>query len=244
MSLIIPTSVIEEIRFAANYDSYVVALMRLDPARFRGLGPDHTEAFVRHATGYCDTIGLNYTNDVTYVIFLMTYLGSHMIEDFRYAQITSILNETPEGFDDRIDRARLAFMAFGDRFIGKGMSLYAADLAHFEKTVLPRIPTLHHDGLIDALVSGHGGRSFSLQPAQRAAFHAHATAAVAALGLRDPTAHGLCLALGYWLGCGFYKDPLYPWVRDKAKAGDAQAIADYAKHRLTAQLRMMGGQNG
>ena len=62
-------------------------------------------------------------------------------------------------------------------------------------------------------------------------------------GLKMEDAHGtnICALLGFWLGSGFYKDPLYPWIHDvivehKSPSDRSHALYEYAIHRLKKQI--------
>ncbi|MDN3710744.1 hypothetical protein QWZ10_00880 [Paracoccus cavernae] len=97
MSLILSAAVLDEIRFEANYDSYDSMLMRLDPIRFRGLGQAHREVFIRHAVTVCDEWQLHFVEDVAYVMFVMSFLGSHFHQDMRYQFCVPNWNARPKG---------------------------------------------------------------------------------------------------------------------------------------------------
>ena len=119
MSLSVPTAVIEAIRFEANYDAYDSMLMRLDPVRFRGLGPENREKFIRHAVNVCDGWRLHFVNDVAYVMFVMTFLGSYFYEDVRYKELAIELTTSLDGADTRIEQFRSRFIMIGKRSSGR-----------------------------------------------------------------------------------------------------------------------------
>ena len=244
MALIIPKAVIEQVRFETNHPEYDAALLRLDPRRFRGLGPDHRRRFIRQASDYCDRIDIHYTEDVVYVMFLMSFLGSFFHEDFRYARIAQILHEPSQGYDDRIARARLQFIPFGDRFLGQGLQLYLADLRNFQASCPQGLADMTPQIVLDRLSHSHGARGYQMDGAQADGMIAMARHSRDALGLRGPAALNLCLALGYWLGLGFYKDPLFPWVKDKVAEGGEEALMQYTAHRLHQQIRSLEGRDG
>lgn len=244
MSLILSAAVLDEIRFEANYDSYDSMLMRLDPIRFRGLGQAHREVFIRHAVTVCDEWQLHFVEDVAYVMFVMSFLGSHFHQDMRYQFLRAELERTPEGADDRIERLRERFITIGARFIGPRMVLYRRDLSYFRDHILPGSRGFSSEKMLAELTASHAERSYDLHPDQRALYLRQAQMAAAGLGFGDAEGLTLSVALAYWLGTGFWKDPLYPWVAEKARQGGAGAVIDYAMHRLDRQLKTNGDLNG
>lgn len=245
MSLRIAREQIECIRYETHKPDLVAAMQRLDPHRFRGLGPARTEAFVRHGWETAQRLGLLYVNDAGYLLFLMTFLGSHFLEDFRHAQLARILQvpdpeETP-GFDTRIRRARAEFIAFGDRMIGPSATIYLADLDRFSAW-LGRTPRLETEEMLEVLPRCHGGTEVRLSDRERWTLVAEAQASADALGLDRDEGDALALALRWWLGVRFEADPLYPWVRDvTGGVSDARArtraLRDYALRRMTVVMR-------
>lgn len=220
-------------------------MQRLDPHRFRGLGPARTEAFVRHGWETAQRLGLLYVNDAGYVLFLMTFLGSHFLKDFRHADLARILQEPdPEeapGFDTRIRRARTAFIAFGDRMIGPKATIYRADVGRFSAW-FSGTSKLEVDALLAALPRWHGGMEVRLTEPQKWMLVAEAQASALALGLDHDDGDAVALALRWWLGFGFEEDPLFPWVRDvTGRESDAGArtvaLRDYALRRLSTVMR-------
>ncbi|AGT11032.1 hypothetical protein [Paracoccus aminophilus] len=244
MSLKISTEALDEIRFEANYDTYESMLMRLDPTRFRGLGPKNREAFIRHAVKTCDTWQLHFVNDVAYVMFVMSFLGSYFHEDIRYLGLTAELETIPDGADTRIERLRSRFIALGERFIGRDMALYRRDLAYFSDKILPEARRYDAPSMLAALTASHGARSYELHSAQGSVYLQQAQAASAGLGFDGGEGLTLATAFAYWLGTGFWKDPLYPWIPEKAAQGGETAVMAYALHRLKRQLTLSEGSDG
>ena len=235
---------LESIRYQIHQDDLAAAMQRLDPHRFRGLGPARTEAFVRHGWDTAQRLGLLYVNDVGYVLFLMTFLGSHFLEDFRYADIARILQEQGSkapGLDTRIRRAREAFIAFGDRRIGPKSTIYLADIGRFSAW-LTDTKKLETDAMLEVLPRCHGSMEVRLDEQQKRMLLAEARGSAHVLGLDQDEGDAIALALRWWLGVRFEEDPLFPWVRDvTARESNAEtrtrALRDYATRRLYAVMR-------
>ncbi len=245
VSLRIGREELESIRYETHLPTLTAAMRRVDPHRFRGLGPARTEAFVRHGWDTAQRLGLRYVNDVGYVLFLMTYLGSHFLENFRHADIARILQEPDPkeapGFDTRIRRAREAFIAFGDRMIGPKATIYLADIGRFSAW-LTETNKPDTDALLEALPRCHGGMEVRLAEPEKRMLLAEARASARVLGLDQAEGDALALALRWWLGVRFEEDPLFPWVRDvAARESDAEsrtrALRDYALRRLSVVMK-------
>ncbi|MET3601899.1 hypothetical protein [Martelella mangrovi] len=216
MAYVIGEEMLDAIRFEANYWRYKDALLAIDVHRFRALGDVHTETFIRHAVTWSADNGITYLNDTAYVMFLMLHLGSFFYEDPRYAAITTILSQEPEFCDDRTDRARRVFIAGSKTLRGE-------DGARQQKA-LDRFVREEQHRFNDDTVNLHQAAEFlrGLFPGDTAIASddverklcAAAREAGEALGLAGNRAEKACLAVGFWLGTGFYKDPLYPWIRD------------------------------
>ena len=245
MSVRISREQIERIRYETHQPDLVAAMQRLDPHRFRGLGPARTEVFVRHGWETAQRLGLLYVNDAGYMLFLMTFLGSHFLEDFRHADLARVLQEPDPaespGFDTRIRRAREAFIRFGERRIGPQATIYRADLGRFSAW-LKRTETLETDVMLEALPRSHADTQVHLSEPQKWMLLAEAQASADALGLDHDSGDAIALALRWWLGVRFEQDPLFPWVRDvTAREPDAaartRALRAYALRRLSTVVR-------
>ena len=245
VSIRITREQIESIRYHTHQPTLVEAMQRLDPNRFRGLGPERTRAFVRHGWETAQRLGLLYVNDAGYVLFLMTFLGSHFLDDFRHADLARILQEPdprdPPGLDTRIRRAREAFIAFGDRRIGPKATIYRADVGRFSAW-LARTDKLAADELLAVLPRCHEGMQVHLTEPQKWILLAEAQASADALGLDQEDGDATALALRWWLGVRFEADPLYPWVRDVTSRESqpearTRALRDYAMRRLSTVMR-------
>lgn len=244
MSLSVPNSVIDAIRFEANYGTYDSMLMRLDPVRFRGLGANNREKFIRHAVTVSDEINLHFVSDVAYLMFVMTFMGSYFYEDMRYSGLAAELSHVEYGADTRIERFRARFVEIGRKFIGRGMKFYLSDLDYFRGAVLPDINYLDASQVIVALAASHSQRSYAISPDHHRLYLQQADAAVEGLGFGGADDLKLCVVLGYWLGSGFWKDPLYPWVKEIAATDGAQGVMNYALRRMDRQLKPREGSDG
>lgn len=244
MSLSVPNSVIDAIRFEANYVTYDSMVMRLDPIRFRGLGAKNREKFIRHAVTVSDEINLHFVSDVAYLMFVMTFLGSYFYEDIRYSGLAAELSHVKDGADTRIERFRAQFIAIGRKFIGRSMEFYLSDLDYFRGAVLPAIKNLDASQTIVALAASHGQRSYAISPYHQRLYLQQAHTAVDGLGFGGEDDLKLCAVLGYWLGSGFWKDPLYPWVKEIAATDGAQGVMNYALRRMDRQLKPREDSDG
>lgn len=245
MSLRITREQIECIRYETHEPELVAAMQRLDPHRFRGLGRARTEAFVHHGWETAQRLGLLYLNDAGYVLFLMTFLGSHFLDDFRYADLARILRDPDPaeqpGFDTRIRRARVEFITFGDRRIGPKAAIYLADIGRFSAW-LGTTKELETSAMLDALLRCHEGPEVHLADPQKWTLLEEARASATVLGLDRGEGDAIALALRWWLGVRFEDDPLYPWVRDiTGRESDAQArtraLRDYAQRRMSVVMK-------
>ncbi len=244
MSLQIPREQIESIRYHTHHPDLVAAMHRIDPHRFRGLGTARTDTFVRHGWDTAQRLGLRYVNDAAYILFLMTFLGSHFLEDVRYAAIAEALQfpdpNDPPGFDTRIRRTRAAFVAFGDQRIGPKATIYRADLRRFSAW-LAQTGTLEVDAMYEALLECHSA-DVHLTPPETWMLLAEAHASADDLDLEHGEGDALALALRWWLGLRFEDDPLFPWVRDVAARehtahARTQTLRAYAQRRMATVLK-------
>lgn len=246
MALVLSQQAIRDIRFETLFETYHSMLMRHDKVRFRGLGHEHTERFMRHAITYCDTHKIHTVNDIGYVMYLMTYLGSYFYMDFRHRDISTILEEPAPGHDNRITRAREVFLSFVDTFLGTKMELYASDLARFTDLLETAISqdAISQNDMLDLLQRSHGDRAYQLQPQQRDAMTKLTKSVAKGLGLDGRQGLALSLGLGYWLGFGVHQDPLYPWIREKAQEESepdlrVKTLTKYALKRLKRQVAIL-----
>ncbi len=244
MSFVINKGAIENLDFYSHYPKYKDALLALDEHRFRGLGDKHTQEFVKHAVTVSKKFGLVMQSDVAYLMFVMQYLGSYFFDDPRYKEIIAPLYIKPTTVDRRIEEMRVEFVQFAHRYLGKNLQKYVDALNRFSNEIrlcdleapksnveLLRIlrvsyPDIDPDSDIIAI-----GKS-----------------AANDLGLKHHYGTNVCGMLGFWLGTGFYKDPLYPWVRDIIKKPESViektiALQTYAINRLEKQILLLEKRN-
>lgn len=233
----------DAIRFETNYAYYFDSLMVINRPRFRTLGDTHCRAFVGHAARVGDEMRFDTLGSVTYLMFLMHWLGSHFHEDPRHARLTEALTG-PMGEEDRVEAARDAFIAFAEAHIGDHGEVYherLATLAEIEDFVSDTSKSHHklHDALLDAWhIHGDARSAYP-----RDALEATAIDSARALSIDTPLGRRICLVLTFLLGVRFHHDPLFPWVRDittKAREDGNpadEALFAYAKKRMAATLR-------
>ncbi|MEM9696623.1 MAG: hypothetical protein AAGA56_29045, partial [Myxococcota bacterium] len=119
MPLRISSEVLAQVAEVDDWLRYREVLYRIDYARFRGLGERHNKRFVQHATSTADELRLLYTTDVAYLMFLMSYLGSHFLVDPRYRALAAVFQEScPTGIDTRTERARTLFIRAAEQMLG------------------------------------------------------------------------------------------------------------------------------
>jgi hypothetical protein len=94
----------EAILFETNYNTYFESLMIINRPRFRTLGDIHCRNFVTHAARVGDDMRFDTLGSVSYLMFLMHWLGSFFHEDPRHASLTSALTG-PDGEEDAFDEA-------------------------------------------------------------------------------------------------------------------------------------------
>lgn len=236
----------DEIRFETNYAFYFDSLMVINRPRFRTLGDTHCRRFVAHAARLGDQMRFDMLSSVSYLMFLMHWLGSHFHEDPRHAALNEALTG-PMGEEERIETARDIFVAFAERHIGDTGEIFHERLAALD-TIEPFVTdtTSSHHRLHDALLDAfqmHGDMR-SVYP--RDPIEHEAVASARALQVDTPLGRRVCLVLTFLLGVRFHADPLFPWVPDiTSKARDDgrppdEALLAYAQKRRAATLRDAG----
>jgi hypothetical protein len=243
MSFVISPSASAALRFARINRHMATYLHDLDLARFRGLGERQCEAFVREGVSYCDRLGLGFLEHIEYVHFIMYFLGTHFYLDPRYQPIAERLADRGVVANQRIEGAHRLFRVFGDRFIGEGLRVARDAMARFN-VELERQPGTEL-GPHRILAAFHDANA--LGPEERLRFPGQAIVEAAAGAARElaidvPSGHDICFALALWLGTGFHRDPLFPWVREVPARVEgsarqrASALKDYALKRLQKML--------
>lgn len=233
-----------KIRFETNYQHHVKSLEMINKPRFRALGDDHCRAFITHAADMGDRMKFDQLGSVAYLMFLMTWLGSHFMSDPRHGAIQQALaaHDTEE---ERMENARAAFLPFAEKHVGdKGEILterIAAleDLKPLAQDQTPQGFAKLHDALLDTFkITGADRDAY-----RREAIEQQAVASAVALDIDTGLGRNLSLVLTILLGTRFHTDPLFPWVPDTVataqsvgKPADA-ALFDYALKRMAAVLR-------
>lgn len=233
----------DEIRFETNYAYYFDSLTIINRPRFRTLGDTHCRNFVAHAARLGDQMRFDMLGSVSYLMFLMHWLGSHFHEDPRHVAIHQALT-SPLGEEDRIDAARDAFLAFASRHIGASGEIFHENLAKLD-AVEPFVTdtTSSHHRLHDALLDAFGLHADARSTHPRDAIEKAAVASARDLQIDTPLGRRVCLVLTFIMGVRFHADPLFPWVRDiTEKARDEgkpvdEALLAYAEKRRAATLR-------
>lgn len=233
----------DEIRFETNYAFYFDSLMVINRPRFRTLGDAHCRRFVAHAARVGDQMRFDTLGSVSYLMFLMHWLGSHFHLDPRHAALNEALTG-PMGEEERIDAARDIFVAFATRYIGETGEIFHERLAALDE-VEPYVTdtTTSHHRLHDALLETFQMQGEARGTYPREAIEADAITSARTLQIDTPLGRRICLVLTFLLGCQFHADPLYPWIRDvTAKARKEGVLVDeallaYAQKRRAATLR-------
>lgn len=240
----LPASTELQLRFFGNYPAYAEYLIKLDADRFRGLGDAHTVSFVQRATTFASRVALNYREDVEYVIFLMYFLGSNFYEDPRYKFIAEPFFDKNANGTERVRMAHELFIRFSVRFIGEDLQVFknAFQSFHFQSERISANRGIPEDYLEALFIS------YQFTDAERRIFPArtmldNAVSDAQILGLASGNeSFGLCLCLAFWLGAGFGRDPLFPWVRDIIAGIDdptarTRALKNYATKRQEKMIR-------
>ena len=232
-----------DIRFETNYAYYFDSLMVINRPRFRGLGDDHCRAFVTHAARVGDEMGFETLGSVSYLMFLMHWLGSNFHEDPRHSALNAALTGAASE-EERVDSARNIFIAFAQRHIGETGEIYHDRLASLDgvEPFLTDTTSSHH-ALHDALLDAFQMHGDARTAYPRDAIEAAAVASARALTIDTPLGRRVCLVLTFLLGIRIHADPLFPWIRDitskalsEGKPAD-EALLAYAQKRRAATLR-------
>lgn len=239
MSIVLNPDQISDLRQTRLEAHLSGILVQFDEDRFRKLGPDHARAFVRCAIVTGDGHAFEFLEEYEYLLRIMSVLGTHFLEDPRYAPIARVLARDDRPSSHRVHASHKLIRRVSDRFIGPQFSLARPALHRFHQT----IEATGADSLTDHAVLQAFAQAYLLTDAEQAWLvpeqSGHA-ARMAAFALDIDTEHGraVCLALALWLGSGFWRDPLYPWVAaiPAGTAGGAsekaEALAAYATRRM------------
>lgn len=230
------------IRFETNYQHLLDTLFEINKPRFRGLGEDHNRKFVKAAVDLGDHLEFTRVGSISYLLFLMNWLGSYFYTDPRYANIAQALKS--KGTEaERIEATRMAFLECADRHIGEDVEILAdrlQNLDQFEPKLQDASYTTRdfHKTISDAW-------GLLAEPSSYSIDFIETRAQEMAMRLKADTERGqkTCLLLTILLGVNADQDPLYPWINDTAVAAHAElaavdvALIDYSKKRLAAVLR-------
>lgn len=247
MTPVLTDRLMSSIRFAHNYRSLKAYFLEISPRRFRGLGDEHCRIFATYAFNVSDSAGFRYLEETQYIVFLMSFLGTHFVDDPRYAYLAAEIGkpppESPAASDPRIPNCYRWFSGFSNRFLGGDLSIWRRAAAQYaaeidELTARERSPEVH----LRAFFRAYAFSSEEMARFPGRAMHQAASETMHDLGMSCPLGEEAAMALVLWLGTGVSRDPLYPWVRDQAEAagpsrGDRAArVYAYAKKRLAYQI--------
>lgn len=238
---------LENIKLTANLRDSLMVLNGFARARFKGLGITHTIRFVRHSLAAAENFGMEYRDQTAYLMFVMNFLGSWFWHDPRFQGMADILHSPTLSSHHKIEGLHTAFSQFSNDFIGDDYSIYWSTLTKTE-TALPSLLENYtsDEAVLHAQVECHG-RPDVIRNFPMAAFLEHSRHAADAIGMNSPRGYQASAILSYWFGTGYYNDPLFPWIAEKAaeqKTEDsrARAVLDYAMKRMQ-KTRKMGGHD-
>jgi hypothetical protein len=240
----------DDVAFETYWDSYRDALFRINPDRYGDLGDTQTKAFARAAYHTARAIGLETVGGICWYLIPCSWLGLHFGTDPRYAEIFRRLCAGPDGASDeaRIEQAAAQFGSIAEFSVGLQAERVAPALQRFAAQLAWMLdPGEAVDAAIGMMVGiwGHSPQLAATFPAQE--FQAASAQEIGAMGLKGASALRTHLAIAYWLGTGFLRDPQHAW----ALAAIDQARADYrdpvaalthaARQRLAQVTRQLAG---
>lgn len=230
----------EGIKLSSNYRHFRDDLMVFDYKRFRGLGEEYTASFIANAVRACDEHKIYHYDGVLHVMKAMCFLGSHMLDDPRLDRISSTLKQSTTYGDTRIKD----FCAETQDFL---VTLAGPKLEHY-RLILARLIDADDQQMASRKAAEHilsslpnhvqiivnEWRPHLIKTSQSASIE---------LGVDAEEFHIFALIAAAMLGHGFYRDPLYPWVRHLTKK-DEHSIYDirinylrfFAVKRIRKQL--------
>lgn len=238
---------LKDIRLTTNLRDCLMILDGFARTRFKGLGVHHTIRFVRHALATAEHFGLQYRDQTAYLMFVMNFLGSWFWHDPRFPKMADILHSSTLSNHRKIEELHAAFSQFSTNFIGDDYSLYWAALARTEAKLPPLLENAASDeAVLRAQVECHG-RPDVIRHFPAAAFLERSRHAADAIGMSSPRGYRASVILSYWFGTGYYNDPLFPWIAEKAgeqRTADSRArsVLAYALKRMQ-KTRMLGGHD-
>ncbi|WP_208352767.1 hypothetical protein [Pseudaestuariivita rosea] len=250
MELVLSNNIKSSLRFASNYQLHKKYLLDLDKTRFIGLGQKNTQTFVRHAMLVSDQLKFHYVEETQYIIFLMYFLGSYFYIDPRYTRIANILKKEPQGNDQRILDCHEVFSDFAKTYLGNDLSIYRQALEKFSDLMSTHAEQENRtQTCFEAFFKCYDLSSETQDEFPTFEMLDHAKSAAKVLGIETENGIAICLALSFWMGTGFYDDPLYPWVQDKANQIEDSSsqreiiLLEYAQKRMKRQITALKGLN-
>ena len=233
----------------SHYPVYRDKLMDIDRKRFRGLGEDNLRLFITHGTKYCLDARLPTVRDTAYVMYMMSMIGSYFFEDARYLHIHRILQDYAADNPARFNRVSRVFSEFMSRYAGENGERFRTALTVYRDRVESLPDTVPHEEIVRIWARCVGIENPRNVEALQRVFPDHARHAARYLGVSSEDGERICLSLSLWLGTGFYKDPLYPWIRDIpskeiSERARTTALMKYTKKRLDHQLNALRSEPG
>lgn len=212
------------IRKASNYRYFRDDLLRFDEKRFRGLGEENTANFVSHAVNVCDAHKLYHYSAVLQVMKAMCFLGSYMLDDPRLQSISQKLNISTRYGDVRAgvfhEEVKKFIVEFGGARLENYRTALTVSISAIELKMPPREARRYIFGSLPSTLQE------KINSQWREWLILSENNASTALGWDDDRLRTFCLCASTILGHGFYKDPLYPWVRDLSLAGASKTSVD------------------
>jgi hypothetical protein len=241
---------IDDVAFETYWDSYRDALFRINAGRYRELGDVQTKAFAREAYRTARSIGLETVGGICWYLIPCSWLGLHFGSDPRYAEIFRRLCAGPDGASDdaRIEQAGAQFASIAEFSVGLQAERTGSALQQFDAQLSWILdPGIRVDAAIGMMVEiwGHTPAIVASFPTQ--AFWTASVREVAAMGLKGDAALRTHLAIAYWLGTGFLRDPQHAWALAAIRQAQTDyrdpvtALAHAARQRLAQAVRQLAG---
>lgn len=243
--VLLDESAMTALQLQSHYHIYRKKLIAIDYRRYRGLGEENVCLFITHGTQYCREAKIPTVRDTAYIIYMMSMIGSFFYEDLRYLHIHRILQDNESETPARFNRVSRVFSAFMASYAGEDGERYRQALTSYRNEIEHLPHSITHEETIAIWAACIGMKDPRNIKALQRVFPNHAAHAAKVLGVPNPDGERLCLSLSLWLGVGFYKDPLYPWVRDvpekeRSERAKTLALNNYTAKRLDHQLRTWG----
>lgn len=232
----------EGIRIADNFRNFSRDLISFDRWRFIGLGERHAANFITHAVRVCDSYELRHYGAVLYVMKSMCFLGSHMFEDPRFPQLAETLRGSTRYGDARIKDLSHAVEVVLTQFSGPKLIIYRTFLSAAVTALKERLPPT--DARNHILTRLPPETASHITQEWRPHLVVSSLEAAEELRLEDERSRAICLGAAAILGCKFYRDPLYPWVRDLTSHGRSDKLERFVLKRMIKQLQRIEAHYG